>query len=159
SFRRALCRPWVAGPLLLVLYVGLSYLNDPHGYLGTDTGAKVAALRVMAASHHFDPNMGYWAARWDPTARFHPFFHTAVVGHRFVTVTTLPALYAGEVLYRLGGYRAALLIPELGSVACAFAARALVRRLHGGEGWAAFWIVGLASPLTVYALDIWEHSL
>ena len=45
------------------------------------------------------------------------------------------------------------------AVACAFVARALARRLGGGEGWLAFWVVGLASPITIYALDLWEHTL
>ena len=47
----------------------------------------------------------------------------------------------------------------LGAVLCAFAARALARRLGGGDGWAAFWIIGLASPVAIYALDFWEHTL
>src|SRR3546814_19977146 len=25
-------------------------------------------------------------------------------------------------------------------------------------GWLTFWVVGLASPMTVYALDFWEHA-
>jgi hypothetical protein len=47
----------------------------------------------------------------------------------------------------------------VGSVLAALGARALARRLSGGDGWPAFWIVGLVSPLTIYALDFWEHSL
>ena len=27
------------------------------------------------------------------------------------------------------------------------------------DGWPAFWLAGLASPLAVYALDLWEHTL
>ena len=48
----------------------LSLLMSPKGYLGTDTGGKVATLEVMA--HHgggLDPDLGYWAARWDPRRR------------------------------------------------------------------------------------------
>src|SRR5207247_5147940 len=75
--------------------------------------------------------------------------------------TTLPALYLAYPLFRAGGYRAALLVPMLGSVLAALAARALARRLGASEGtgWLAFWAVGLTSPLTIYALDFWEHSL
>ncbi len=39
------------------------------------------------------------------------------------------------------------------------AARALARRLGSKHPDRVFWIVGLASPLTVYALDFWEHSV
>ncbi|MGQ0520686.1 MAG: hypothetical protein ACT4PX_06015, partial [Actinomycetota bacterium] len=141
------------------MYVVLSLFNDPRAYLGTDTGGKVATLEVMKERASLDPDIGYWAERWDPEGRVHPLYYTSHVGDRWVNVTTLPMLYAGYPLYRLGGYRLALLLPMVGSVLAALAARALARRLGGGDGWAAFWLVGLASPLTIYALDFWEHSL
>ena len=76
-----------------------------------------------------------------------------------MNATTLPVLYAAEPLYHLGGYRLALLVPMLGAVAAAFAARAIARRVHDTDGWLAFWVVGVASPITIYALDFWEHSI
>jgi hypothetical protein len=156
---RALRRSLAAGALLLALYVGLSFANDPRGFLGTDTGGKVATLRVMDARHRLDPDVGYWAARWDPEGRVHPLYYTSHIGRRWVNATTLPMLYAAQPLYRLGGYRLALLVPMLGAVAAAFAAREIARRIHDTDGRLAFWIVGLASPLTIYALDLWEHTL
>ena len=54
-------------------------------------------------------------------------------------------LYAAYPLYRLGGDRAVLLLPMLGAVLTALAARALARRLGGGSGWTAFWAIGLAT--------------
>ena len=119
----------VACALLLAVYVALSFLNDPHGYLGTDTGGKVATLQVMDHRGHLDPDVGYWAAPWDPAGRLHPLYYTSHLGHRWVNVTTLPALYLAYPLFRAGGYRAALLVPMLGSVLAALAARALARRL------------------------------
>src|SRR4029078_6689376 len=59
----------------------------------------------------------------------------------------------------LGGPRAVLLLPMLGAAFAALAARALSRRIAGGDGWWAFWVVGLASPMAIYALDFWEHAL
>ena len=49
-------RSAAAGLLLLAVYVGLSFLNSPRGFLGTDTGGKVATLRVMSESGRFDPD-------------------------------------------------------------------------------------------------------
>lgn len=153
-------RPLVAAALLLAIYGALSLLTDPRGYLGTDTGGKVATLKVMDERGRLDPDIGYWAERWDADGRFHPLYYTSHLGDRWVNVTTLPALYTAYPLYRLGGYRLALLVPMLGSVAAALAARRLVRHLRPeADGWAAFWLVGLASPMTIYALDFWEHSL
>ena len=149
----------MACALLLGAYLALSLLNDPRGFLGTDTGAKVATLQVMSDRGRLDPDVGYWAERWDPGGRVHPLYNTGRLGDRWVNVTTLPMLYAAHPLHRLGGYRLALLLPMLGGVLAALAARALARRLSDGDGWGAFWVVGLASPITVYALDFWEHSL
>jgi len=160
---RWLERPPVAGVVLLLAYVVLSLFMSPRGYLGTDTGGKVATLETM--THHgggLTPAVGYWAARWDPSGSLHGLYYTVAVGHHFVNVTTLPMVYAALPLYALGGYRLALLVPMAGAVAVAFAARALSRRLRPDApdtAWAAYWIVGLATPVTIYALDLWEHTL
>ena len=154
-------RSAAAGLLLLAVYVGLSFLNSPRGFLGTDTGAKVATLKVMSERGRFDPDIGYWAEEWDPDGSLHPLASTIEIEDRWVNVTTLPALWAGWQLYRLGGYRAALLVPMAGAVAAAFAAAALAKLLGATASWSAriFWLAGLASPLAIYALDFWEHSI
>jgi hypothetical protein len=144
--------------VLLVLYGALSLLNDPHGYLGTDTGGKVASLERMADEGTFDPDIGYWAEEWDPDGTYHPLYYTYHLGDRWVNLTTLPVVLAARPLYAVGGYRLALLLPMLGAVAVAWAGGALVRRLGGSET-LAFWVIGLATPVAVYALDFWEHSI
>jgi hypothetical protein len=154
-------RPVVACLVLAAVYLALSFLNDERGYLGTDTGGKVATLRVMEERGRLDPDVGYWAERWDPKLDLHPLYYTYDRGGKALNVSTLPALLAAYPLWRFGGYRATLLLPMLGSLFAALAARALVRRLGASAevAWSAFWIVGLASPLAVYALDFWEHSI
>lgn len=155
SARRAI----VSVLALLCVYGALSLLNDPRGTLGTDTGGKLATLRAMDEHQSLDPDLGYWAERYDRDGSLHPLFYTERIGDRWVNVTTLPMLYAAYPLYELGGLRAVLLLPMLGAVLTALAARALARRLGGGDGWWAFWAVGLATPVAIYALDFWEHSL
>src|SRR5439155_12940315 len=136
----ALRRPVVAGLALLAVYVAVSFANDTRGYLGTDTGAKVAALRAMERHHGLNPDLGYWAARFDPSGAFHPLVGTSHVGGKWLNVSTVPALYLEYPLFRVGGYRLALLVPMLAAVATAFAGRALARRLGAAEpgAWAAF---------------------
>jgi len=153
-------RSLVAGVLLLLVYPCLSFaLNDPRGTLGTDTGGKLATLHMMEQNGGLDPDIGYWAERYDRGGVLHPLHYTYRIEGKWVNVTTLPMLYAAYPLYRFGGDRAVVLLPMLGAVLCAFAARALARRFGGGDGWSAFWIVGLASPVAVYALDFWEHTI
>jgi hypothetical protein len=158
--RRLVCSPVGAGFVLLLAYVLLSLLNDPHAFLGTDTGGKVATLATMSARHSLHPDVGYWAARWDPTGRVHPLWYTSRYGGQWLQLSTLPMTYLALPLYHLGGYRLILLIPMLGGVATAYVARGLARRVRpAGDGWWAFWLVGLASPIAIYALDFWEHTL
>jgi len=155
-------RVLVAVAALVLVYLALSLLNDPRGYLGTDTGGKVATLQAMEASGNLTPDVGYWAEPWDPDGVLHPLYYTNHIGDRWVNVTTLPALYLGYPLFRLAGYPGALIVPMVGAALTALAARALVRRLSGNDeraGWRAFWIVGLASPVAIYALDFWEHAV
>lgn len=158
--RRGATRPWSAAAGVLLVYVALSFLMSSGGSLGADTGAKVATLEVMRERGSWRPEVGYWAAAWDPEATVHGLQQTTVAGDDYVVVTTLPMLVAGHPLYDLGGYRLALLLPMLGGLGSAFGCRALARRLGAdvGIGWTVFWVVAVASPLSLYALDFWEHA-
>ena len=157
---RWLRNPVVACLALLVIYFGVSFaFNDPRGTLGTDTGGKLATLHMMERNGGLDPDLGYWAAARDPQGVLQPLHYTYRMGDKWVNVTTLPMLYAAYPLYLAGGDRAVLLLPMLGAVMCALAAAALARRVGGGDGRAAFWIVGLATPVAIYALDFWEHTV
>ena len=159
--RSWLCRPAVAALVLLAIYVGLSFANDSRAFLSTDTGAKVATLEVMKSESTVDLDVGYWAAAYDSTGHLHPLFDTQHIGNKWISVTTVPMLVIGDGLFRLGGYHLALLLPMLGAIAAAFAGRALASRLGASEGrsWIAFWVIGLASPALIYALDFWEHTV
>jgi hypothetical protein len=145
--------------VLLLAYAALSMLVTAGGFVAADTGGKVATLHVMDQSGSLDPDVGYWAAAGDPTGLVHPLRGTARVGDSWVQVTTLPMLVAALPLHALGGDRLILLLPMLGGVLTALAARALARRAGATSGWAAFWVVGLASPVALYALSFWEHTL
>jgi hypothetical protein len=149
---------WIQAAALFGIYVALTFVCDPRGFLGTDTGAKVATLEMMDRHSTVVPDVGYWAKEQDPDAAVHPLIYTKVLDDKFVNVTTVPMIVAAYPLYELGGYRLALLLPILGAVACAFAARSLARRIGSTDPDLAFWVVGLASPVAIYALDLWEHA-
>src|SRR5688500_18713895 len=80
--------------LLLLAYVLLRLAVADGGYLGTDTGGKVATLEAMDERGSFDPDVGYWAAESDPDGRLHPLAYTTRIGDRYVNVTTLPMVLA-----------------------------------------------------------------
>jgi len=157
--RSSLSRPVVAAAVLLVCYLGAAGLNNPRGFLGTDTGAKVATLNVMQNRHTSVPDAGYWAAADDPTGSLHPLYDTRRVGDHFVAVTTLPMIMLARPLWDAGGMHLALLLPMLGAVAVAAAGAALAKRLGSRSPATVFWVIGLGSPVFVYALDLWEHTI
>ena len=156
--RPLLRRPLVMCALLLLAYGALSFANDPRSFLGTDTGGKVATVRVMHERGDLDPDLGYWAKELDPEGVAHPIALNFRIDDKWVNVTTLPMIYGALPLYDIGGLRAILLLPMLGAVVTALGARALARRMSG-DGDLAFWLIGLVTPVALYALDFWEHTL
>jgi hypothetical protein len=157
--RALLARPLAAMLVLLACYCAAASFNNPRGFLGTDTGAKVATLEVMQSRHSFMPDAGYWAAADDPSGSLHPLYDTRHVGSHYVAVTTLPMILIARPLWALGGDRLALVLPMLGGIAVAAAARALAKRIGSRSPDTVFWVIGLGSPVFLYALDLWEHTL
>ncbi len=157
-------RPLVIGVVLFAVYGIAAALTMADGYLSTDVGGKVATLEAMDARGDWIPDIGYWAAEFDPDGSLHPYYKTVPrSGGIWVNVTTLPMLLVARPLWALGGFPLTLLLPIAGSVAAALGAGALEREWSdegsGPFGWQSAWIVGLASPMAIYALDFWEHSL
>jgi hypothetical protein len=99
---RWLQRPAVAGAVLLALYLLASTAMSTEGFLGTDTGGKVATVKVMSERADFDPDVGYWAEDWDPDGRVHGLYYTSKVGDRYINVTSLPMVLAARPLYATG---------------------------------------------------------
>ncbi len=158
---------------LLLMYAAAGLFVRPGGYLSTDTGGKTASVAAMAAADSWNPDIGYWFADQDPQGRFHPFANTLETADgQWLNTTSLtmvlaarPVWAAGERL-GLGGERAVLLFPFVGAIGAALAAGALERRIRALAGFADFGtgfrsvvVVGVATPVAVYALDFWEHSL
>lgn len=144
---------------LLIFYCLASLFMDPGGYLSTDTGGKTATVAGMSDRSDWSPDVGYWASEWDPTGELHPYWGTARRGDIWVNVTSLPMVLAARPLWDVGGERAVLLLPMLGSILAALAAGKLSVQFGAREAWPAVLLVGLASPAAIYALDFWEHSI
>ncbi|MFW2382813.1 MAG: hypothetical protein ACN4GZ_13735, partial [Acidimicrobiales bacterium] len=86
-------------------------------------------------------------------------FGTARREAGWINITSLPMVMATKPLVGLVGPRGLLVFPLLGSVLACLAAGELGRRF-GATSWRpGFWVAASCSPISVYALDFWEHSL
>lgn len=144
--------------LVIAVYAALLLLIDPSAQIGSDASAKITALEAMRRSGSTDPTIEYWMAGADPAGAWFPLANAGRVGDRWSTVVTLPMIELARPLYNAGGVRAAMLLPMLGGLLCAYAAAALARRL-GHDERLSFLAIALASPVAVYSLSLWEHTL
>jgi hypothetical protein len=146
---------------LIAIYGLLNLFANPGGHLLTDVGGKAASLEAMSQRGDWNVDMGYWFEDADPDGQFYPLDKTTLTPNgKWVNTTSLTMIYPMRPLYAVGGARLAALIPMLGGLLCALAAAALERRIDTtSTGRWSFWLVGLASPVVVYTLDLWEHSL
>ncbi|MGI8791931.1 MAG: hypothetical protein ACR2H3_01925 [Acidimicrobiales bacterium] len=151
-------RPALAAIALVGVYLVIAWLGDTRAWSGADAGGKAATAVHMVAVDSWTPDVGYWAEEWDPTGLHHPLYNTLRVGDRWVQATSVPfALASRAGLGRLG-VGGLLVLPMLGSVVAALAASSLARTLGATSGAAAFWVVGLGTPVGFYAIDAWEHA-
>lgn len=161
SATSTLRQPLVIGAALLAIYCLVATMVDPRGHLLTDVGGKAIGLEAMVERGDWEPDIGYWFEESDPQGVLYPFDKTRLTADgQWVNTTSLTMLYAARAMWMVGGLRAALLLPMLGSVLAALAAGAIERRVDDeSDGAASTWVVGLATPAFVYALDFWEHAI
>ncbi len=148
------------GAVLVVLVIGLLTIN-PQAHLLTDVGGKTASMAAMDAGGGWDPDIGYWFEAQDPEGRFHPIAKSRqTTNGTWINTTSLTMLYAARPLWAIGGVRAAILLPLIGTLLAALAAAALHRRIAGPDrAHEVILLVGVGSPLLLYGLDFWEHSI
>lgn len=159
GWSRRLSVPVALGIVALVYVAGL-LLVDPRGHLLTDVGGKVASMEAMINAGSIDPDIGYWFEDADPDGSFHPLAHTRRTSEgSWINTTSMTMLLIALPLWELGGNRAALVIPLLGSFACAAVSGRLSRQLRPRYNpGPVVLLTGLASPAVIYAFDFWEHS-
>jgi hypothetical protein len=157
--RRSWERPAVAIVLTVMLYSAFVVLLGGRAHLGGDTGGRAAVLAAVDTGEHGRFDVGYWMTVDDPELLLHPLYYTQTLDGRAQQLSTLPMVLVARPLVAVGGERAALLLPTLGAIAAALGAAQLARRLGAPRPMTAYWMVAAASPITIYALDLWEHTL
>jgi hypothetical protein len=142
------------------LYLAFGYL-PPGVYWSPDIGYK----RIQAENVRFTPwldvSIDYPGQRLDPDFRFVPFRHTFYYvwqGRIHFAPPPIVAVLARPFVSLMGdaGER---VVPMLAGLVCAWLAARLMKT-HGIQPeWAGALLAGLATPMLIYSLFLWEHIL
>jgi hypothetical protein len=145
-----------------LLYIGLLGWYLPiDGFWSGDQGAKLVQVQSLLRSSYRDLGLPYPGTAIDPAGAFSPvplMFSWPVEGRSYsiysyshASLTTIP--------YALFGQLGLHAIPVIANLATMVTAAALSRRLAVGPDWLVPLVIGLATPLSFYALVLWEHAL
>lgn len=145
-----------------VLYVVVAMLLARHGeFWSPDSAVRFVQAESLRRAAFRDAAVPYPAAALDPDGRFFPagpWFHFMSAGrHYFSYPPYFPAL-AG-VLYHGLGYPGLLVIPLAAGVAILLITAWFLGFVAPRLAAAGVVAVGLGTPLLVYSVVFWDHSL
>ncbi len=148
--------------LVAGVYVWLAFFYLPPGvYWSPDIGYK----RIQAANVRFNPwldlTIDYPGRRLDPELKYIPFRYTFYyLWQGRIHFAQPPAVAVlGSPFISLLGDRGEPIVPLLAGLICVWLVTQLMRALDLGPAWAGVLLAGLATPLAIYSLFLWEHSL
>lgn len=149
--------------LVILLYLGLRWGYLPAGaYWSPDNGYRrlqTDAIRLPPDGLRFD--LPYPGHKLDPAFAFVPieghFFFVREGELHLAQWPLLPLL--AKPLIRLFGERGAEIIPMLAGVLCVWLVGQIIRRGQFGPTVSGMLMAGLLTPVLIYSLVFWEHSL
>lgn len=171
--RITLHRPsWVRanrGALASLLTIGLIYLGvlaamPPQGLTQHDTGAKYLQVRnLRITSSGLDWSINYPARQLDPQLQFVPFSPKQYYADQGKIYLQWP-IFLGlltRVPWKLMGFWGLYVVPLLAGLGTMLAAYllALAIGLARRVAWLAIPLTGLATPVAIYSLLFFEHTL
>ncbi len=150
---------WIVLTLIVVIYLGAGAALPKHIFWSADEGAKYLQLETLSS----DPVApAYPGHRLDPTYRFypdHPIYpqRTEAGSVRYHWPIWFPWLSAGP--FRWWGLAGLYLIPLVSGLVSVALCGWLAHRLNPSSAALAMAVVALASPMFIYSLLFWEHTL
>jgi hypothetical protein len=148
--------------VLAGLYVWLAFWYLPRGiYWSPDIGLK----RIQAENVRLDPwldlTIEYPGQRLDPEFKFVPFrrsfYYVWQDRIHFAQPPGIAVLSLPFVAWL--GDLGEPVVPVLSGLACLFLIAHLMRAVEARLAWAGVLLAGLATPLLIYSLFLWEHIL
>ncbi len=145
---------------LTVLYFCLAaYLNGYHAFWSADSGARFAAIAEWRRGGSLT-SLPYGNAAVDPAGRLHPLQFYVMHGPRGFTLMYPPLfLWLCGQAYAVFGFGGLTLFPLLFGVGTLWVTYAIAVRLGLRCRAALPLVLGLATPLPIYAVVFWDHTL
>jgi hypothetical protein len=150
--------------IIALLYVAALVAMPPEGLTHHDTGAKYLQVRNLRLSPlGLDWSINYPARALDPEMEFVPFNvkqHTVDGGRIHLQWPIFLGLLT-RVPWKVMGFWGLYVVPLLSGVGVAWAAYllAMVVGVPRRVAWIAVPLVGLATPVFIYSLLFFEHTL
>jgi hypothetical protein len=140
----------------------LAFAYVPSGvYWSPDIGYKVIQAANVRVTPALDLAIAYPGQPLDPEFRFLPFnfnFYEVRQGRVYFAQPPIIAVLS-QPFIRLLGDAGERVIPALAGLTCVMLVACLMKSLALQPAWAGVLLAGLATPLTVYSLFMWEHIL
>lgn len=145
---------------LVALYVGLAWsLNRYHALWSPDVGARFGMVRNWL-KHGRLIYMDYGNAVVDPTGQIFPLAGYSVHLPKGICVIYPPLFpFLSGLEYRAFGFDGLTLLPLLGGLGTLLVAHATAKRLALGHRLLFPLVLGLATPVLIYSVVFWDHSL
>lgn len=150
----------LAACLAAQLVAGL-VLARTHGFWSPDSAVRYLQVEGLLASGYRDLSVPYPAEALDPGGRYFPlggWFHFQRGGRFYLSYPPYFSMLSGP-LFRLLGFGGLLVIPALSVLATVWISYGVVRSRVPHLAWPSAAVLGLATPLLVYGVVFWDHSL
>lgn len=140
--------------------VGLT-LAGLAGFWSPDSAVRFVQVQSLLGSHDHDLAVSYPARALDPRGDYFPmgrWFHFGRGGRFYLSYLPYFSM-ASAPLYRLLGFPGLLVIPAAGVLGTVWITHRVLRRRVPGLAAAGAAALGLATPLFIYGVVFWDHSL
>ncbi len=146
-----------------ILYTALAaHSATVHGFASSDAGVKLWQVQGILHTGQLLAPIDYPGAIYDPEHKYSPFVPPWFLWQNGLPYSeyTSPFIWISVPLYALLGHAGLLIVPWLSGVLIVIVAAWLAWRVSPSR-WASLVpiVIGVSSPLLIYSLEFWEHTL
>jgi hypothetical protein len=136
-------------------------LARPGAFWSPDSAVRFVQVESLLRSHYRDLAVPYPAASLDPQGQYFPlggWFHFGRAGRFFLSYLPYFSM-ASAPLYRVFGFPGLVLIPAASVLGAVWITYGVLRRRTPALAGAGALALGLGTPLFIYGVVFWDHSL